>query len=269
MDDVLYLDYEDSEPIYYGTVDLSVCDTPSSPVEFDNVEILVPSSVPPPWEQTNGPTGAPVSSIVIHPTDNNVLYSGGPEGSIYKTTDAGESWVPVPVPVVPVNGHIHTLIVDPRSPDTLYAVESSGVWKTKNGGQNWRRRIDGIEECHRNVGGLVMDPSDPDKLYALTNARWGCEVTEAVYKTTDGGDSWTGVSDALVIPATAHITAMDANSSEIYLSATDKDAWQGGKLFHSTDDGTSWAEVIFDQPADTVSPGSTWTGTTPTKYGSG
>jgi len=251
MDDVLYLDYEDPDPIYYGTVELVVYDAPSSPVEFDNVEVLVPSSVPPPWEQTNGPTGAPMSSIVIHPTDSTVLYSGGPEGSIYKTTDAGESWFPVPIPVRRADGHIHTLIVDPGSPDTLYAVESSGIWKTTDGGETWRERLDGIDPCHQNIGGLVMDPSDPDTLYAATNAAWSCEVTGAVYKTTDGGDSWTNISSSLSIPPGARISEMDANNSEIYVSVTDKAAWQGGKLFHSTDDGATWDESEFLQPADT------------------
>jgi len=86
-----------------------------------------------------------------------------------------------------------------------------------------------------------MDPSDPDTLYAATNAAWSCEVTGAVYKTTDGGDSWTNISGSLIIPLGARISEMDANNSEIYVSVTDKAA----------DDGATWDESEFLQPADT------------------
>ena len=87
-----------------------------------------------------------ISKIVISPSNPNVIYFGiatGSGGSIYKSTDGGESWQRVNgqqniFGVYQLNGDVYDFDVSPTDPNTVYAgVTGQGVMKTSDGGADW------------------------------------------------------------------------------------------------------------------------------------
>ena len=80
-----------------------------------------------------------VFSMAIDPTATSTLYAGtviGPSSGIFKTTNAGGTWVPINTGLpTSVNSAIVALALDRRAPNTLYAaIENAGVYKTTDGG---------------------------------------------------------------------------------------------------------------------------------------
>jgi PKD repeat protein/photosystem II stability/assembly factor-like uncharacterized protein len=203
------------------------------------------------WIQTNGPEGAPMTSIVTHPTDGNVLYASGPGGGIYKSINAGETWVLKDIPGVHPSDHLHSLIIDTISPNTLYVAGGSGIWKTTDGGDSWQAKNNGINPYNLGITSLIMNPEDSNTLYAGTTTHYPEEIPRSLYKTTDGGESWIKISSELNIPVDGEITALDVTGSHIYVGVYCLATWQEGRLFHSTDGGATWAYVDFDQPKET------------------
>ena len=112
------------------------------------------------------------------------------------------------------SGQIGRLVVHPKNPDVVYVAAQGqyytdnserGIYKTKNGGQTWEKSL-GIAVEGVDVGAtdIVMDPRDPDVLYAATYQRirrpWGFSGSgpgSGIHKTTDGGATWTKLSNGL------------------------------------------------------------------------
>ena len=162
-----------------------------------------------------------IGHVVVAPTDDNIVYIGTGEGNlrnsayygdgVYRTNDGGVSWSNVGLRK---SGQIGRLVVHPKNPDVVYVAAQGqyytdnserGVYKTTNGGQTWEKSL-GIVVEGVDVGAtdIVMDPRDPDVLYAATYQRirrpWGFSGSgpgSGIHKTTDGGATWTKLSNGL------------------------------------------------------------------------
>jgi len=138
-------------------------------------------------------TATSINSIVIHPTNPNIVYlmTSSFESEkgigIYKTVTGGNEWFSVN------NGLDHEtndLQIDPINPEILYAATANGVYKTVNGGNSWESKSDGLldgvtgfpERRQREVFDLAVNPVNPLVLYAAGY--------KGVYKSKNGGDSW-------------------------------------------------------------------------------
>jgi PKD repeat protein len=136
-----------------------------------------------------------ISSIAPHPTSLSTLLVSGagacqPDGTrvgggVYRTTDAGATWTRVLV------GTGNDVFYDPTNPGVVYAsLHNGGVHRSTDGGATWSAASSGLP----GAGGLgrlrlVMAPSDSRVLYALSSA------TRDLYRTGDGGASWTMVKN--------------------------------------------------------------------------
>jgi len=179
------------------------------------------------WSIT-GLTDREQYSLAIDPVTPTTLYAGR-NGAIAKSTDGGVSWTSVAIV-----GDVYGLLIDPTSPTTLYATVSAiGGWtvlKSTDGGSSW---IETPPPVHLVVNGFAIDASRPTTLYAVASdprvAGAGCCI---VFKSTDGGASWTEQGNVL------------ANS---FLLVTDPvtpgTLFAGGDLgiFKSIDNGGNWA----------------------------
>lgn len=162
-----------------------------------------------------------IGDVVVAPSDDGVVYVGTGEGNlrnsayygdgVYRSDDGGATWSNIGLRE---SGQIGKLVVHPTNPDVLYVAAQGqyyadnperGVYKTTNGGQTWTQSlgvvVDGVA-----VGAtdIVMDPGDPDVLYAATYQRirrpWGFSgsgLGSGIHKTTDGGATWTKLSNGL------------------------------------------------------------------------
>src|SRR5438105_4138414 len=96
---------------------------------------------------------------------------------------------------------------------------SGGVWKTTDGGTSWRPLTDGMPSLI--IGCLAIDPSSPDTLYAGTGEMYTFTQSIGLYKTTDGGTTWTHIVPSGFDPRESFINAIlvsPNNSQRVYIA---------------------------------------------------
>ncbi len=159
-----------------------------------------------------------IGDLAVAESDPNIVWAGTGEANIFrgsmaglgvfKSTDAGKTWKHMGLEATYT---IARVVIHPKNPDIVYVAATGhewtynpdrGVYKTTDGGATWRKVLFVNEKVGAND--LVMDPRDPDTLYAATwnrvRLRWsdprpGGE--DGLYKTTDGGRTWTPINDGL------------------------------------------------------------------------
>jgi photosystem II stability/assembly factor-like uncharacterized protein len=150
--------------------------------------------------------------LVIDPSTPTTLYAGAcSEGSgicgVYKSTDGGSTWNETTTGL-PSNRHVTDLVIDPSTPTTLYAgidIISSfvgGIYKSIDGGESWSDASTGLPPYYRSnyVSSLAIDPDTPATLYAGIN-NMGGGVVAGVFKSTDGGSTWSEMNTGLTSQA--------------------------------------------------------------------
>lgn len=181
----------------------------------------------------------------------NVYYLGASSGGIWKSTDGGQTFVPV---FDSQNAMaIGSLAVAPSDPQTVWAgtgeawairgidVMGDGIYKSTNAGRTWQNM--GLEKSGR-IGRIVINPTDPNTVFACVLGQiTGRSQERGVYKTTDGGKTWTRV--LFVNPYTGCSgLALDPHNPKVLLAGT----WQ--VLMHS------WGEFSGMWPGYQGTPGS-------------
>ena len=144
-------------------------------------------------------------------------------------------------------GRTRQMLIDPTNPSIMYAASvGGGVWKSTNGGANWNQLTD-LVLPNIAVASLAMDPRNPQVLYAGTGEGFfnGDAIRgNGVYKTTDGGATWTAL--AATVPA-AGVAGNFSYVNQIVVSARYPQRLYAATrtgLFRSNDGGTTWATVI-------------------------
>ncbi len=144
--------------------------------------------------------------------------------------------------VVAVAGH-------PTDPTTFYfGACAGGVWKTSDGGTLWQNVSDGFFKTAA-VGAIAVSESDPNVIYVGTGEtciRGNVSHGDGVYKSTDGGKTWTnmGLSDTRHI---ASVVIHPQNPDLVYVAALGH-AWGANRergVFRSKDGGHTWVQVCF------------------------
>ena len=162
-----------------------------------------------------------IGDIAIDPTDQNIVWIGGGEANIfrssqagsgvYRSVDAGETWE---YKGLAGTHTIARVVVHPQNSNIVYIAASGhewtdnkerGVYKTTDGGESWEKILY-IDEKTGAID-LVMAPDDPNTLYASTWQRirhkWNDPRNEAdytgsgIHKSTDGGRTWTPINEGL------------------------------------------------------------------------
>lgn len=212
-----------------------------------------------------GSVGA-VAVSVSHP---NIVYVGmgehAPRGvmtsygdGVYKSLDAGKSWKKMGLSKTQ---HISRIVIHPDNPDIVYVAaqgalhaptEERGIYKSLDGGESWEKVlfVNSLTGCSE----LSMDPDTPEVLYA---AMWHHQRKpnivisggsgSGLYKSVDGGKSWTELLEGLPEEkGKMAIAVSPANSNKVYaLIESDSNQDKGG-LFVSENAGNSWTMVSGD-----------------------
>ncbi|KAF0111207.1 MAG: hypothetical protein FD147_1145 [Chloroflexi bacterium] len=105
-----------------------------------------------------------VSPIAIDPRDDRVLFIATMGGGILKSTDACRYWYPVNTGLESLN--VNSIVLDPNSPDTLYAGTDGGAYISQNAGETWSLISDGLLGVNV-VYTIAIDPLD-STVYAST-----------------------------------------------------------------------------------------------------
>lgn len=128
------------------------------------------------------------STIVIDPTNSNIVYAAGTSG-VYKTTNAGTNWTKQTT----TSGNYTSLVIDGTNPAILFASTYSGeIFKTTNSGNNWTL-LGSTNGLPASGGGriqLAISDVNSAVVYAsIENSSSGALL--GVYKTTNSGANWT------------------------------------------------------------------------------
>ncbi len=223
------------------------------------------------WKTTNhGVTYQPVfdaqgsysiGCVTIDPNNSNVVWVGSGENNnqrsvsygdgVYKSEDGGKTWKNMGLKN---SEHIAEIIVDPTNSNIIYVAAYGPVWneggdrgvyKSVDGGQTWNlvKSVSTYTGCND----LVMDPRNPNVLYASFHQRMrkvftyiGGGPESALYKTTDGGNTWKKVEGGFPGGELGRIglAISPVNPDVLYTIVEAKD--NKGGIYLSRDKGMSW-----------------------------
>ena len=136
-----------------------------------------------------------VSALAIDPSTATTLYAGTDRG-VFRSIDGGNTWSPASTGLGILA--VIALAIDPATPTTLYAgTAGGGVFRSVDGGNTWIPASAGLGIL--DVTDLAIDPVTPTTLYAAgaTVSPFTGSVTTGVFRSTDGGNSWTAMNTGL------------------------------------------------------------------------
>lgn len=201
-----------------------------------------------------------IGCVTMDPSNSNTVWVGTGENNnqrsvaygdgIYKSTDGGSSWNHMGLKD---SEHIGKIIVHPENSDVVWVAAIGPLWnsggdrglyKTTDGGKTWNKTLD-IDK-YTGVTDLIIDPRNPDVLYAAAFQRarhvftyLGGGPGSAIYKSTDGGETWHKSSKGLPSVDLGRIgLAFSADPNKVYAIV---EAAQGKSGFYMSDnEGASW-----------------------------
>ena len=215
---------------------------------------------------------ASIGAIEVAESSPNTIYVGTGSAAIrsnviigrgmYKSTDAGKTWTHIGLRDA---GQIGALEIHPRDPNVAYAAAlgspfgpnaERGVFRTNDGGRTWKKVLFISEKV--GAVALAMNPSNPQEIYAgawqaerkpWTIMSGGPAKQTGIYKTTDGGETWTHLTTAAKGLPTGNIGKIDidvarSRPTTVY-ALMEADQSQGG-LYRSDDSGATWTRVSGD-----------------------
>lgn len=201
--------------------------------------------------------GARIEAIAVPTGEPHTIYVGIGSGNLWKTTNNGITWTPIfehestftigDVAVAPSNPDIvwvGTGETEPRHSGYTYA--GTGMFKSVDAGRTWVNT--GLHDTHH-IGKVVIDPTNPDVVYAAAiGSFWSAGGQRGVFKTTDGGATWTSSLDPG--PRTGVVDlVMDPSDPRVLYAA----AWQpvlgpGSGIYKTTDAGKTWSKLTAGLP---------------------
>ncbi|MCY3707607.1 MAG: glycosyl hydrolase [Caldilineaceae bacterium] len=212
-----------------------------------------------------------VGAIAVSEADPNVIYAGTGESTIrldvswgdgvYKSTDGGETWKNVGLRD---SHHIGEIRIHPQDPDTVYAAalghafgpnNERGVYRSTDGGETWERVLyvsDGAGAVD-----LTLDVTNPRIIYAsiwqVHRHFWELVSggpDSGLWKSTDGGDSWTDISRNPGLPqegilGKTGISVSPAQPSRVW-AIVEAEGEKSG-VYRSDDRGATWEHLTNNQ----------------------
>ncbi|MBW7906791.1 MAG: hypothetical protein LC135_02250 [Phycisphaerae bacterium] len=218
-----------------------------------------------------------MGAIAIAPSDENTIYAGTGEAAyanhsryglgILKSTDGGDTWTHLGEAYF-AGRCFSSLLVHPQDADVVYASITRaggfpemaaakghpqrfgplGVFRSVDGGVTWSPLTNGLPA--QSATRLAMSPADPNVLYAAIGHPFGDPLNNGIYKTTDGGASWSKLAGGLPLDSIGRISLAVApgDANRLYaLIARSNDAFGGGAstlgAFRSDNAGLTWTPL--------------------------
>jgi photosystem II stability/assembly factor-like uncharacterized protein len=205
-----------------------------------------------------------IADIAIHPQDDNVWYVAVGSGGVWKTMNAGVSWQPIFDDQASYS--IGCISIDPSNPHTIWVGTGEnvggrhvgygdGIYRSDDGGQSWTHM--GLQRSEH-ISKILIHPTNSNIIWvAAQGPLWSKGGERGVYKSTDGGktwtktlgdEEWTGATDLLIDPR---------NPDRLYAATWQRHrtiaAYLGGGpgsgIYRSEDGGNTWTELTQGLPS--------------------
>ena len=209
-----------------------------------------------------------VGAIAVADSDPNIIYVGMGEETVrgnvsrgdgvYKSTDGGKTWKYVGLGDTQ---QISRVRIDPKDPNNVFVAalghlwgpnDDRGVFRSRDGGKTWQKIL--YKDRDTGASDLIFEPGNPNVLYAATwqvrRQPWRFDSGgqgSGLYKSTDGGDTWTDISRNRGLPSgvfgNVTVTVSPVNPNRVWAMVEAKE----GGLFRSDDAGETW-QKLTDNP---------------------
>ena len=209
-------------------------------------------------------TSASVGAVAVAESNPDVVFIGMgescirgnimPGDGVYKSTNAGATWTKVGFRQ---SDAISKIRIHPTNADIVYVAgfgkysvpsEERGVFKSTDGGQTWKRTL--FRDGKTGAVDLVIDRNNPNVLYAALWEAYRLEYQmssggqgSGLFKSTDGGETWTELTRNPGMPAGVvgriGVAVSGADSNRVYALVEN----EKGGLFVSNDAGATWTLI--------------------------
>ncbi|MBN2637911.1 MAG: hypothetical protein JXR65_02340 [Bacteroidales bacterium] len=208
-------------------------------------------------------TSGRIADFAVNPNDYSHFYVGSASGGIWVTNDNGTTFKSVFDHYGAYS--IGCLAMDPNNHHVVWAGTGennhqralgygNGVWKTTDDGKTWKNM--GLKNS-RQIGKILIDPRNSDVVYvAAEGSAWGPGDERGLYKTTDGGKTWTRILFVSDNTGVANMSFEPGNPDVIYAGAEQRRRRQFTKIgggpesafYKSTDGGKTWNKLTNGIP---------------------
>lgn len=218
------------------------------------------------WVQ-RGPSniGGRITTMAISQQNPNIIYVGGADGGVLKSTNAGVNWTPIFDDQLSLS--MGAIAVDPTNDNIVYvgtgeanssgdSYDGFGMVKSTNGGATWVHL--GLEET-RHIGKIVIDPINTNNVYvAAMGTLFSGNSERGVFKSTDAGATWTRVLYINDSTGVVDIAINPLNPTVLMAAAWQRMRGPEGRryvggvhtgIYRTTDAGASWHLLSNGLPA--------------------
>lgn len=241
---------------------LPVIPPPPAPPDISTWKPIGPAPV-------NGPFAGRIDVAAPDPSNSDVMYLGANNGGIWKTTkwsSASPTWTPLTdqEPILSLAIHEHDLVVFPGNPSIVLAAASGpggGILRFGDNGNTWSFLANSYFDLAE-FGALVVDPNvaNAKTLYVAVSA--GVvkipSSTSGVYKSTDGGATWTDAGVGVFSGFVSDLLEIQENGKTVLYAADAGSGQPGsGRIYRNANDGSGWHKTNLP-PSQTALASCVW-----------
>jgi photosystem II stability/assembly factor-like uncharacterized protein len=212
-------------------------------------------------------TSGRISDFAVNPENHAEYYVATASGGVWKTVNAGTTFTPL----FDSQGSysIGCVVLDPTNSNVVWvgsgennnqrsAAYGDGVYKSTDGGKTWKNK--GLKTSEH-IANIVVDPSNPNTVYvAAYGPLWNDGGDRGVYKTTDGGETWTCVKAVSAYTGCNNLVMDPQDPKVLYAAFHQRQrkvfTYIGGgpesALYKSSDGGASWEKLEGGLPKGDV-----------------
>ncbi len=207
---------------------------------------------------TPAKTSGRIVDVAIHPTNQSIRFVAVASGGLWKTNNAGTTWIPV----FDNEGSysIGTVEIDKNNPMTVWVgtgennaqrsvSKGDGIYKSTDGGNTWKNM--GLKTSEH-IGKIAIHPTNSDIVYVASQGSvWKAGGDRGLYKTIDGGKTWervlnisddTGVSDVTLDPRNPDNLIASSYQRRRHFGILVGGGPEGG-VFKSVNGGVTWQKL--------------------------
>ncbi len=206
-----------------------------------------------------------IADIAVHPKRQSTWYVAAGSGNLWKTVNAGTTWTPI----FDDQGSysIGCVQLDPTNPEIVWVGTGEnvngrhvgygdGIYRSRDGGTTWENM--GLKESEH-ISRIVIDPRNPKVMHvAVQGPLWSAGGERGLYKSTDGGTTWTkklgggeytGVNDVVADPRNPDVLYASTHEHYRNVAALLNGGPESG-IHKSVDGGETWREVTKGLPEE-------------------